>query len=207
MLPHQHEVLLEGMLKIGIGCGVTVCEGNVNNIHHYTQYFRHTYEHKTGEGMEEREREAATLMDYRQYPLQPYADNLSAETYSVFEFDAPKYDEYELAFENALERIDKKRIVMYYIGAGRGQLLFGAFRASKRMKKNVFIYAVEKNPFPIQTLKKRIRDNKWENKVKIVHTDIREYQMPEEPDIFFSELLGAFGDNELSPECLLWAEK
>jgi protein arginine N-methyltransferase 5 len=31
--------------------------------------------------------------------------------------------------------------------------------------------------------------------------------MPEHPDIFLSELLGGFGDNELSPECLFWAEK
>jgi hypothetical protein len=29
--------------------------------------------------------------------------------------------------------------------------------------------------------------------------------MPEKPDIFLSELLGGFGDNELSPECLYWA--
>ena len=25
-------------------------------------------------------------------------------------------------------------------------------------------------------------------------------------DLFVSELLGSFGDNELSPECLSWAE-
>lgn len=35
--------------------------------------------------------------------------------------------------------------------------------------------------------------------MKIVHTDIREYEMPEAPDVFLSELLGGFGDNELSP--------
>lgn len=31
--------------------------------------------------------------------------------------------------------------------------------------------------------------------------------MPEAPDLIFSELLGGLGDNELSPECLRWAEK
>lgn len=31
--------------------------------------------------------------------------------------------------------------------------------------------------------------------------------MSEHPDIIFSELLGGFGDNELSPECIKWAEK
>ena len=34
------------------------------------------------------------MIDYLQHPLQPYADNLESETYSVFEFDSPKYGEY-----------------------------------------------------------------------------------------------------------------
>jgi len=35
--------------------------------------------------------------------------------------------------------------------------------------------------------------------VKIVKTDIKSMKFEEKPDIFFSELLGGFGDNELSP--------
>ena len=31
--------------------------------------------------------------------------------------------------------------------------------------------------------------------------------MVEKSDILVSELLGSFGDNELSPECLDWSEK
>lgn len=32
--------------------------------------------------------------------------------------------------------------------------------------------------------------------------DMREWAAPEKADIIVSELLGSFGDNELSPECL-----
>ena len=44
-------------------------------------------------------------------------------------------------------------------------------------------------------VKKRIKENKWERFVKIVHTDVKDYEMTEPADIFLSELLGAFGDN------------
>ena len=69
------------------------------------------------------------------------------------------------------------------------------------------VYCIEKNPFPLQTLRQRIARNKWGKFVEVVKTDIKDYKMPEEPDIIFSELLGGLGDNELSPECLRWAEK
>jgi len=42
----------------------------------------------------------------------------------------------------------------------------------------------------------------WGDQVTIVSTDMREWQAPEKADIIISELLGSFGDNELSPECL-----
>lgn len=38
--------------------------------------------------------------------------------------------------------------------------------------------------------------------VKIMFGDMRSVQLPEPVDILVSELLGSFGDNELSPECL-----
>lgn len=46
----------------------------------------------------------------------------------------------------------------------------------------------------------------WDN-VTIVDSDMREWKAPEEADIIVSELLGSFGDNELSPECLDGAQK
>ena len=36
----------------------------------------------------------------------------------------------------------------------------------------------------------------------IVSTDMRVWDAPLKADILVSELLGSFGDNELSPECL-----
>lgn len=36
---------------------------------------------------------------------------------------------------------------------------------------------------------------------------MREFNPPEKADILVSELLGSFGDNELSPECLDGAQK
>ncbi len=36
---------------------------------------------------------------------------------------------------------------------------------------------------------------------------MREWEAPEKADILVSELLGSFGDNELSPECLDGAQK
>jgi protein arginine N-methyltransferase 5 len=36
---------------------------------------------------------------------------------------------------------------------------------------------------------------------------MRDWNSPEQADILVSELLGSFGDNELSPECLDGAQK
>lgn len=38
-------------------------------------------------------------------------------------------------------------------------------------------------------------------------SDMRDWNPPEKADILVSELLGSFGDNELSPECLDGAQK
>lgn len=42
----------------------------------------------------------------------------------------------------------------------------------------------------------------WGDQVTVVSCDMREWTSPEKADIIVSELLGSFGDNELSPECL-----
>lgn len=41
----------------------------------------------------------------------------------------------------------------------------------------------------------------------IVAADMRHWEAPQQADILVSELLGSFGDNELSPECLDGAQK
>ena len=78
--------------------------------------------------------------------------------------------------ELALEKLPKeKKIIVYYIGCGRGGILYAIFEAAKRLNRKVFVYAIEKNPYPIQTVKKRIKENHWEKKIKIVQTDIKDY--------------------------------
>lgn len=46
------------------------------------------------------------------------------------------------------------------------------------------------------------RFEEWGDQVTVVSCDMREWEAPEKADIIVSELLGSFGDNELSPECL-----
>ena len=46
------------------------------------------------------------------------------------------------------------------------------------------------------------QDKEWGDRVKLVFGDMRLIDVPEKVDILVSELLGSFGDNELSPECL-----
>ena len=41
----------------------------------------------------------------------------------------------------------------------------------------------------------------------VVSADMRAWQAPEKADLLVSELLGSFGDNELSPECIDGAQR
>ena len=47
----------------------------------------------------------------------------------------------------------------------------------------------------------------WGDLVTIIDCDMRTWNAPEKADILISELLGSFGDNELSPECLDGAQR
>lgn len=47
-----------------------------------------------------------------------------------------------------------------------------------------------------------MKEDKWGDNVTVIQSDMRDWEAPEKADIIVSELLGAFGDNELSPECL-----
>lgn len=42
----------------------------------------------------------------------------------------------------------------------------------------------------------------WKGQVQLHFGDMRTLELPEKVDILITELLGSFGDNELSPECL-----
>ena len=168
--------------------------------------------------------ESSTLtsfQDWLQSPLQPLSDNLESATYEVFEGDPVKYDQYEAAAVEALREwkelglpTSKEGVVVIAVaGSGRGPLVTRALRAAEFTGVPVEVWAVEKNPNAYVYL---LRQNQtiWGGRVNVVKTDMRAWKGPVvseaaetgpvygKVDILISELLGSFGDNELSPECL-----
>lgn len=165
------------------------------------------------------------FQDWLQPPLQPLADNLESATYEVFEGDPVKYDQYEKAIVEAMEewRVLKKptssatpdnpsspELIVTVAGAGRGPLVTRVLRAAERTGTPVQVWALEKNPDAYVYLLRKNRQD-WGGRVTIVKTDMRGWEGPRlkgredavaKVDILVTELLGSFGDNELSPECL-----
>ncbi|TBU32510.1 PRMT5-domain-containing protein [Dichomitus squalens] len=146
---------------------------------------------------------AQGYQDYLQAPLQPLMDNLQSITYQTFEQDPVKYRNYEEAIYLALRDWEKpEKITICVAGAGRGPLVARSLKAIARAKVEAFVYAVEKNPNAYVTLQERHRNEWGDEKVALLYGDMRTLKVPEKVDILVSELLGSFGDNELSPECL-----
>ncbi|KAI6647232.1 Protein arginine N-methyltransferase 5-like [Oopsacas minuta] len=190
------------------------CQGILTGTNHvnklmgittYIQYLQHLWSIRDNESPV---REFARgYEDFLQCPLQPLQDNLESQTYEMFEKDPVKYVRYEEAVKQALldikerETYQGKDVVVMVVGAGRGPLVKGTISASKATGISVKIFAVEKNPNAIITLR-NLNIKEWNSLVTIVSSDMRLWTPPELADIIVSELLGSFGDNELSPECL-----
>lgn len=129
-------------------------------------------------------------------------DNLQSVTYQTFEQDPVKYYHYEEAMYRALVEWPGQECVVFCIaGAGRGPLISRCLSAIERAQRDAVVYAVEKNPNAFVTLQNR-QKQEWTTKIKLLFGDMRFIEVPEKADILVSELLGSFGDNELSPECL-----
>ncbi|KAI8960604.1 Skb1 methyltransferase [Daldinia sp. FL1419] len=188
----------------------------------YSAYLRHL--ERQQEPLSDLEQSTLTnFQDWLQSPLQPLSDNLESVTYEVFEGDPVKYFQYELAIAAALRDWAAQgkptsspggEVVIAVAGSGRGPLVTRALRASKSTGIPVRVWAVEKNPNAYVYL---LRQNErvWGGCVTVVKTDMRAWKGPllsdsssstgpvhGKVDILVSELLGSFGDNELSPECL-----
>ncbi|CAH1270096.1 CARM1 [Branchiostoma lanceolatum] len=176
----------------------------------YQQYMEHLFQ--TNPQPDQVTLFARGYEDYLQCPLQPLFDNLESNTYETFEKDPVKYSQYQQAVYYALlDKIpvsekDTKKIVLMVLGAGRGPLVRCSLEAAKRAERQIVVYAVEKNPNAVVTLE-ALKDEMWGEQVTVVSCDMREWEAPEKADIIVSELLGSFGDNELSPECLDGAQK
>ncbi|KAI5283641.1 methyltransferase protein [Ascosphaera aggregata] len=169
----------------------------------------------------------AGYQDFLQAPLQPLTVNLESITYEVFEKDPIKYDWYEKAIAKALTdwvALKKPtsgpdgRVTVAVAGAGRGPLVTRALNASASTGIEIDMWLVEKN-YNAYVLLQRHNKDKWGGRVNLVRSDMRAWKGPHRfvartagehsvvkehytVDILVSELLGSFGDNELSPECL-----
>lgn len=173
----------------------------------YLQYIRHISSQPSPQlPVSARVPQEGMYGDFLQKPLQPLMDDLGCETYDVFERDPVKYRQYEEAtymaiVERAAMAGPDMDLVIVVAGAGRGPLVSCALRALERAKMTARLYAVEKNPSAFTTLQER-KDLEWGDAVEIIFGDMRTLAIPEPADILVSELLGSFGDNELSPECI-----
>ena len=115
--------------------------------------------------------------------------------------------QYERAVEEALKGRPENgpdgspSTTLMVVGAGRGPLVRASLAASVKAGKKLRVFAVEKNPNAVITLRNMKETEGWDN-VTIISSDMRKWKAPCKADILVSELLGSFADNELSPECL-----
>ncbi|XP_039019982.1 protein arginine N-methyltransferase 1.5-like isoform X1 [Hibiscus syriacus] len=199
-----------------IGSTADHTDKNVNSkprhpLKSYLDYVGYLYQRM--EPLSEQERIELGYRDFLQAPLQPLMDNLEAQTYETFEKDSVKYLQYQRAISNALlDRVPDGETsavttVLMVVGAGRGPLVRASLQAAEETGRKLKVYAVEKNPNAVVTLHSLVKLEGWENIVTIVSCDMRLWNAPERTDILVSELLGSFGDNELSPECLDGAQR
>eukprot|EP00049_Salpingoeca_infusionum_P011206 m.192817 g.192817 ORF g.192817 m.192817 type:complete len:497 (+) comp14866_c0_seq5:80-1570(+) len=212
-LSHEHADFLTMLLKI-CQCQVIIRGSPAPNcdISHY-----HLYTHQLVNSFPPPtvyEQATKGYNDLLEIPLQPLMDHLEASTYETFEKDPVKYSLYEEAIAKALyrrfdteEERETETVVVMVVGAGRGPLVRRCLSAAKRTNTKVRVYAVEKNPGAVATLK-GAKEREWgDDTVVIVSADMRVWQAPEQCDVLVSELLGSWGDNELSPECLDGAQR
>ncbi|CAN6540197.1 unnamed protein product [Malus baccata var. baccata] len=177
----------------------------------YLDYVGYLYQRM--DPLPEQERLEIGYRDYLQSPLQPLMDNLEAQTYETFEKDTMKYIQYQRAICKALQdrvpddKASSVTTVLMVVGAGRGPLVRASLQAAEETGCKLKVYAVEKNPNAVVTLHSLVKLEVWENIVSIISCDMRYWDAPEKADILVSELLGSFGDNELSPECLDGAQR
>uniref|UniRef100_A0A671QR82 Protein arginine N-methyltransferase 5 n=1 Tax=Sinocyclocheilus anshuiensis TaxID=1608454 RepID=A0A671QR82_9TELE len=178
---------------------------NEKDLRSYLQYLEYLNQNRPAPNAYEHF--AKGYEDYLQSPLQPLMDNLESQTYEVFEKDPIKYSQYQQAvYRCLLDRVPEEQMetnvqVLMVLGAGRGPLVNASLCAAKQAKRKLRVYAVEKNPNAVVTLE-NWKFEEWGDQVTVVSCDMREWTAPEKADIIVSELLGSFGDNELSPECL-----
>ncbi|KAL5962050.1 Protein arginine N-methyltransferase 5 [Taenia solium] len=222
ILSRAHQHVLRQFLKINSQVLIMGPSHHERGPSIYRQYISWIWK-CTVEAKSLYEKHSMGFEDQLQEPLQPLQDNLSSATYGVFEMDPYKYKAYEEAiclalvhrctsrkvvesYQSPLPEMDSKgdSSVIYILGAGQGPFVDASLQASRRSGCPVRVYVIEKNSNALLTLKHRMQTDWSGEDVHLVPGDMRCLSVPppEKADIFVSELLGSFGDNELSPECL-----
>ena len=202
VLPKAHQDLLASLSKLEPQLCLTGVPMQSRGA--YVSYLRHLIATRSPV-IDEASLAERPYQDYLQAPLQPLSDNLEANTYEVFERDPIKYAQYEAAVKKFLG--DRASAVVVVAGAGRGPLVAAVLRAAGDTCA-VHVHAVEKNKNAIVTLRHRAAtEAAWQGRVTVHFSDMRAYAPSCQIDCVVSELLGSFGDNELSPECLAPVEK
>lgn len=205
---------------------------NFQKIKDYSLYIFHLF--KNHREFKNEEYIVYNYLDTFQIPLQPLRDNLQSQTYECFEEDNTKYDYYEMALNKALKNFREKGnlnlkniinstienntknstriLTACVLGGGRGPLVRKVVQSAISNNfipgENFKIYCVEKNRNAFNTLLNlKLKEPEVFGQVNFIFSDMRNFNPVEKLDIIVSELLGSFGDNELSPECLVDVQK
>ncbi|XP_014210081.1 protein arginine N-methyltransferase 5 [Copidosoma floridanum] len=205
VLSKAHQMMIKKFCPLDVQFVISGANRHQNVVYYY-HYMDHLWKNWQPNGAVERF--ARGFEDYLQCPLQPLMDNLESGTYEIFEKDPIKYQEYQNAIEKALIDMASEKghskeqpVIIMVVGAGRGPLVRASLNAALNAKQVIKVYAVEKNPNAVLTLQ-ALQQEMWGDTVIVISSDMRKWNAPEKADILVSELLGSFGDNELSPECL-----
>ena len=221
-LSHEHGDAISRMaLERGLQVIVDPCEGagaiTPDALRSLHMHLSHIIDSR--QTLSEEEILEMPYRDFLQAPLQPLQDDLASQTYETFERDSPKYVAYEEAVYHALRAIggnsggvsgSQRDVDVCVVGAGRGPLVSAVLRASVRAEVPTRVVAVEKNRNAVVHVLARAQKEGWDaERVRVVHADMRAWTPDDSylADILVSELLGSFGDNELSPECLDGAQR
>ncbi|KAJ1977489.1 hypothetical protein H4R34_003563 [Dimargaris verticillata] len=198
VLSKPHQNLVRRLLQFTSYVVIEEAEGELTcDTGNHQKFLR--YLAQMQDDMSSLEKFAAGYKDYLQSPLQPLMDHLESATYATFEQDPIKYQLYEKRFWTVFQRTTNSH-------TGRGPLVDRSLNAAKLACRKVKVYALEKNPNAYVTLQRKM-ESVWKDDVTVFFGDMRFWQPPEKADILVSELLGSFGDNELSPECLDGAQR
>ncbi|GJN18962.1 hypothetical protein PR202_gb06184 [Eleusine coracana subsp. coracana] len=187
---HSVQVIISGRSKHDVSPVEGVLSGDENHtegtlIQHslspYLNYISYLYQRM--DPLPEQERFEINYRDFLQSPLQPLMDNLEAQTYETFEKDIVKYtQQYQRAVAKALvDRVPDDAV--------------------STTKTVLMVVGAGRGPLVRASLQAAEETGR---KLKV-------YAVEKNPNavitIHVSELLGSFGDNELSPECLDGAQR